>query len=337
MAELGIDLPLLWAAIIVVGVVMYVLLDGFDLGVGILFPFLPTDQDRDLAMNSVAPIWDGNETWLVLGGAGLFAAFPLAYAVILPGTYLPLIIMLLGLIFRGVAFEFRFKAHHRRHLWDKAFHYGSLAATIAQGMVLGAFIQGFEVENRQFAGGMFDWLTPFSLLTGAALISGYALLGATWLIMKTERELQERCYRLARGLLMAVLAFIGIVSVWTPLLNPEIAERWFTWPNIAWLSPVPVVTALVAFALWRALERRREVLPFVLSLALFLLSFLGLGISLWPNVIPPDISIWEASAPPETQLFILIGTAILLPIILGYTGFTYFVFRGKVRPGAGYH
>ena len=337
MAELGIDLPLLWAAIIVVGVVMYVLLDGFDLGVGILFPFLPTDQDRDLAMNSVAPIWDGNETWLVLGGAGLFAAFPLAYAVILPGTYLPLIIMLLGLIFRGVAFEFRFKAHHRRHLWDKAFHYGSLAATIAQGMVLGAFIQGFEVENRQFAGGMFDWLTPFSLLTGAALISGYALLGATWLIMKTERELQERCYRLARGLLVAVLAFIGIVSVWTPLLNPEIAARWFTWPNIAWLSPVPVVTALVAFALWRALDRGREVLPFVLSLALFLLSFLGLGISLWPNVIPPDISIWEASAPPETQLFILIGTAILLPIILGYTGFTYFIFRGKVRPGAGYH
>jgi cytochrome d ubiquinol oxidase subunit II len=335
--ELGIDLPLLWAAIIVVGVVMYVLLDGFDLGVGILFPFLPTDQDRDLAMNSVAPIWDGNETWLVLGGAGLFAAFPLAYAVILPGTYLPLIIMLLGLIFRGVAFEFRFKAHHHRHLWDKAFHYGSLAATIAQGMVLGAFIQGFEVENRQFAGGMFDWLTPFSLLTGAALISGYALLGATWLIMKTERELQERCYRFARGLLMAVLAFIGIVSVWTPLLNPEIAARWFTWPNIAWLSPVPVVTALVTFALWRALDRGREVVPFVLSLALFLLSFLGLGISLWPNVIPPDISIWEASAPPETQLFILIGTAILLPIILGYTGFTYFIFRGKVRPGAGYH
>ena len=337
MAELGIDLPLLWAAIIVVGVVMYVLLDGFDLGVGILFPFLPTDQDRDLAMNSVAPIWDGNETWLVLGGAGLFAAFPLAYAVILPGTYLPLIVMLLGLIFRGVAFEFRFKAESSRHWWDKAFHYGSLAATVAQGMVLGAFIQGFEVENRQFAGGMFDWLTPFSLLTGAALISGYALLGATWLIMKTEGELQDRCYRLARGLLFAVLAFVGIVSLWTPLLNPEIADRWFTWPNIAYLSPVPVITALVALAHWRSLARKREVLPFVLSLVLFLLSFLGLGISLWPNVIPPDISIWEAAAPPETQLFILIGTAILLPIILAYTGVTYFVFRGKVRPGAGYH
>jgi cytochrome d ubiquinol oxidase subunit II len=337
MAELGIDLPLLWAAIIVVGVVMYVLLDGFDLGVGILFPFLPTDQDRDLAMSSVAPIWDGNETWLVLGGAGLFAAFPLAYAVILPGTYLPLLIMLLGLIFRGVAFEFRFKAQKSRHWWDKAFHYGSLAATVAQGVVLGAFIQGFEVEDRQFVGGMLDWLTPFSLMTGAALISGYALLGATWLIMKTEGPLQDRCYRLAGGLLLAVLAFIGIVSLWTPLLNPQIAERWFSWPNIAFLSPVPVVTALVAFGLWRALEGRREVLPFVLSMTLFLLSFLGLGISLWPNIIPPDISIWEAAAPPETQIFVLIGVAILLPVILAYTAFTYYVFRGKVRAGEGYH
>jgi cytochrome d ubiquinol oxidase subunit II len=337
MADIGLDLPLVWAAIIVVGVIMYVLLDGFDLGVGILFPFLPTDQDRDLAMNSVAPIWDGNETWLVLGGAGLFAAFPLAYAVILPGTYLPLIVMLLGLIFRGVAFEFRFKAESSRHWWDRSFHYGSLAATIAQGMVLGAFIQGFAVANRQYAGGMFDWLTPFSLMTGVALVSGYALLGATWLIWKTERELQDRCYRLARNFLLVVLAFIVSVSLWTPLLHPEIAGRWFTWPNIAYLTPVPLVTGLVAFALWRALEERREALPFVLSLALFLLSFLGLGISLWPNVVPPDVSIWEAAAPPETQLFILIGTAILLPIILAYTGFTYFVFRGKVRPGAGYH
>jgi cytochrome d ubiquinol oxidase subunit II len=333
----GIDLPLVWAAIIVVGVVMYVLLDGFDLGVGILFPFLPTDQDRDLAMNSVAPIWDGNETWLVLGGAGLLAAFPLAYAVILPGTYLPLIVMLLGLIFRGVAFEFRFKAQTSRRWWDRAFCYGSLAATIAQGLVLGAFIQGFAVENRQFAGGMFDWLSPFTLLTGAALVSGYALLGATWLIMKTEGPLQDRCYALARGLLLVVLAFIASVSLWTPLLHPAIADRWFTWPNLLYLSPVPVITALVALAQWLALAREREVLPFVLSLALFLLSFLGLGISLWPNVIPPDISIWEAAAPPETQLFILIGTAILLPIILAYTGFTYFIFRGKVRPGEGYH
>jgi cytochrome d ubiquinol oxidase subunit II len=333
----GLDLPLIWASIIVIGVVMYVLLDGFDLGVGILFPFLPTDQDRDVAMSSVAPIWDGNETWLVLGGAGLFAAFPLAYAVILPGTYLPLLIMLLGLIFRGVAFEFRFKAETSRHLWDNAFHYGSLAATVAQGLVLGTFIQGFEVEDRQFVGSMLDWLTPFTLMTGAALIAGYALLGATWLIMKTEGPLQDRCYRLARGLLLAVLAFVGIVSLWTPLLDPEIAQRWFSWPNLAYLSPVPVVTALVVLALWRALARRREVLPFVLSLGLFLLSFLGLGISLWPNVIPPDISIWEAAAPPETQIFVLVGVLPLLPVILAYTAFTYFVFRGKVRPGEGYH
>jgi cytochrome bd ubiquinol oxidase subunit II len=337
MAELAIDLPLLWAAIIVVGVVMYVLLDGFDLGVGILFPFLPADQDRDLAMNSVAPIWDGNETWLVLGGAGLFAAFPLAYAVILPGTYLPLLIMLIALIFRGVAFEFRFKARANRRWWDRAFHFGSLFATIAQGLVLGTFIRGFEVEGRAFAGGMLDWLSPFSLMTGLALISGYALLGATWLIMKTDGPLQERCYGFARVLLLAVVAFVGIVSIWTPLFNPEIAGRWFSWPNLAYLSPVPLVTALTVFWHWSALEQRRETLPFVLTMALFLLSFLGLGISLWPNVIPPDISIWEAAAPPETQGFVLVGMVILLPIVLAYTAVTYYVFRGKVRAGEGYH
>jgi cytochrome bd ubiquinol oxidase subunit II len=331
------DLPLIWAAIIVLGVIMYVLLDGFDLGVGILFPYLGSDAERDVAMNSVAPIWDGNETWLVLGGAGLFAAFPLAYAVILPGTYLPLLVMLIALIFRGVAFEFRFKARTNRRWWDRAFHFGSLFATIAQGLVLGTFIRGFEVEGRAFAGGMLDWLTPFSLLTGLALISGYALLGATWLIMKTAGPLQERCYAFARVLLIAVLAFVAIVSIWTPLHTPAIAERWFSWPNLAYLSPVPLITALVVFWHWRALERRRETLPFVLTMALFLLSFLGLGISLWPNIIPPDISIWDAAAPPETQRFVLIGTVFILPIVLAYTAFTYYIFRGKVRPGAGYH
>jgi cytochrome d ubiquinol oxidase subunit II len=337
MGTLAFDLPLIWAAIIVLGVIMYVLLDGFDLGVGILFPYLGSDADRDIAMNSVAPIWDGNETWLVLGGAGLFAAFPLAYSVILPGTYLPLLIMLIALIFRGVAFEFRFKARTNRRWWDRAFHYGSVFATIAQGLVLGTFIHGFEVEDRAYAGGMLDWLTPFSLLTGLALISGYALLGATWLIMKTAGPLQERCYRFARALLIAVLVFVGLVSLWTPFLNPQVAERWFSWPNIAYLSPVPIITAAVVLWHWRALEQRREALPFVLTMALFLLSFLGLGISLWPHVIPPDITIWEAAAPPATQGFVLIGTAIILPIVLGYTAFTYYVFRGKVRPGEGYH
>ena len=336
MAESGIDLPLIWAAIIVVGVIMYVLLDGFDLGIGILFPFLPKDEDRDLAMNSVAPVWDGNETWLVLGGAGLLAAFPLAYAVILPGTYLPLIIMLLGLIFRGVAFEFRFKAVTSRHFWDKSFHYGSLAATIAQGIVLGAFIQGFEVENRQFVGGMFDWLTPFTLLTGAALVSGYALLGATWLIMKTERDLQDCCYRFARRLLLAVLAFVAVVSLWTPLMNEEIAARWFTWPNIAYFAPVPILVVLFAWRLWLSLQRGSDYGPFLYTMALFVLGYTGLAISLWPKVVPPDLTIWDVAAPASSQLFLLIGVAFLIPLILVYTTYAYWVFRGKVKAGEGY-
>jgi cytochrome d ubiquinol oxidase subunit II len=288
-------------------------------------------------MTSVAPIWDGNETWLVLGGAALFGAFPLAYAVILSGSYLPLLIMLIALILRGVAFEFRFKAGRRRHLWDKAFHYGSLLATIAQGLVLGSFIQGFEVAGRQFAGGMFDWLTRFTLLTGAALVAGYALLGATWLIWKTEGELQDWARRAARPLLLAVLAFVGAVSLWTPLMNPEIAARWFGWPNLAWLSPVPLVTALAAYGLYRALAGRREALPFMLTMSLFLLSFFGLGISLWPHAVPPDITIWEAAAAPESQRFLIIGVGALIPVILAYTAFSYYVFRGKVRPGEGYH
>jgi len=330
------NLPLVWSGIIVLGVIMYVLLDGFDLGVGILFPAAPTHGDRDVIMNSVAPIWDGNETWLVLGGAALFGAFPLAYAVILPGTYLPLLLMLIALIFRGVAFEFRFKAVTSRHWWDRAFHYGSVAATVAQGLVLGAFIQGFEVENRQFAGGMLDWLTPFSVLTAVALVFGYALLGCTWIIWRTEGPLQDWAYDLARPLLIGVMVFIGIVSLWTPLINPEIAARWFAWPDMVRYAPVPFATLALAYATWQAIARRYEVWPFFLSIGLFLLSFLGLGISLFPYVIPPSITIWEAASPPESQLFVLVGVGTLLPFILAYTLVSYWVFRGKVREGEGY-
>ncbi len=337
MSALGVDLTVAWAGIIVLAVVMYVLLDGFDLGVGILFPYAPGDLDRDVMMTSVAPIWDANETWLVLGGAALFGAFPLAYSVILSGTYLPLLIMLIALILRGVAFEFRFKATHNRHLWDKAFHYGSVLATLAQGLVLGNFIQGFEVQDRNFAGGMLDWLTPFALMTGIALVAGYGLLGCCWLIWKTEGDLQDWAFRTARPLLLAVLLFVGLVSIWTPLHEPAIAERWFNWPNLLYLSPVPVVTALAAFGLWQALARRRERLPFLLAMSLFLLSFLGLGISLWPHAIPPDITIWEAAAPPTSQVFLIIGIGALLPFVLGYTAFSYYVFRGKARPDEGYH
>ncbi len=334
---MSVDLTLIWAGIIAFGVFMYVLMDGFDLGVGILFPFAPDDDSRDLMMNSVAPIWDGNETWLVLGGAGLLAAFPLAYAVLLPALYFPVLLMLVALIFRGVAFEFRFKARTSRHLWDKAFHWGSLLATFAQGVILGGFIGGFQVEGRHFAGGMFDWLKPFAIMTGLGLITGYALLGATWLIMKTEDALQRWAYDRARQLLFAVLAFILLVSLWTPLTDAAIAERWFSWPNIALLSPVPLLTALLAFGLWQSIEQRREVLPFVCTMGLFLLSYSGLAISLWPFVIPRTVTIWEAASAPGSQAFLLVGVALMLPATLAYTAYSYWVFRGKVRREVGYH
>lgn len=330
-------LTFIWYWIIGFGIFMYVLLDGFVLGIGILFPFFGHEDDRDVAMNTVAPIWDGNETWLVLGGAALFAAFPIAYAVILPALYLPLIGMLLALVFRGVAFEFRFKSEKRRYLWNIAFFGGSLAATFWQGVSLGAFVQGFEVAERQYAGGSFDWLSPFALFTGAALIAGYSLLGSTWLIMKAEGDLQERAYRFTKNLLLAVLAAMAAISIWVPFLSPEIAERWLSWPNIVLLSPAPVFTAVAAIWLWWAVKQRHTFTPFILAMALFLLGYAGLGISTYPNIIPPDIDIWEAAAPPASQLFLLVGVLFLLPIILGYTAYSYWVFRGKVTRDAGYH
>jgi cytochrome bd ubiquinol oxidase subunit II len=316
---------------------MYVLMDGFDLGLGILFPYAPSHADRDVMMNSVAPIWDFNETWLILGAAGLFAAFPIAYAVLLPALYLPSLLMLIALIFRGVAFEFRFKARSGRYLWDHSFHLGSLFATFAQGIVLGAFVQGVRMEGRDFAGGMLDWLTPFSLMCGVALVAGYALLGATWLIWRSDPPLQQWARRMARRLLLAVIAFVGLVSLWTPLISEAIAARWFSWPNLLYLSPVPLVTAGLALWLWRACEDG-EVLPFVLAMGLFLLSYLGLAISLWPKLIPPDVTIWQAASPPETQVFLLVGMAFLIPTILVYTAYSYWVFRGKVtHDSIGYH
>ncbi|TWA74462.1 cytochrome bd-I ubiquinol oxidase subunit 2 apoprotein [Azospirillum brasilense] len=330
-------LTLAWVAIVGFAVFMYVLMDGFDLGIGILYPFAPSEEARDVMMNSVAPVWDFNETWLILGGAGLFAAFPIAYAVVLPAMYLPLLLMLIALIFRGVAFEFRFKARSSRHLWNKAFFLGSLLATFAQGVVLGSFIQGIEVEGRNFAGTMLDWLTPFSLFCGVALIAGYALLGSTWLIWRTIGILQDWCFRVARRLLVVVLVLVAAVSLWTPFLDASIAARWFSVPNILLLSPVPLMVGFLAFGLWRALDEGREVLPFAFAMGLFALSYLGLAISLWPVLIPPGITIWQAAAPPETQVFLLIGMAFLIPTILIYTAYSYWVFRGKVTGAIGYH
>jgi cytochrome d ubiquinol oxidase subunit II len=335
---MGIDLPFVWAVIIVFGVMMYVVMDGFDLGIGLLYPFFPDRVDRDVMMNTVAPVWDGNETWLVLGGAGLMAAFPLAYSVVLSAFYLPLIFMLLGLIFRGVAFEFRFKASDaNRHWWDKAFIGGSLAATFFQGVTLGGFIGGIKVVNRAYAGGALDWLTPFSLFTGVGLLAAYALLGCTWLIFKTGGDLQRRMAAIGRPLTLLLLAVIGVISFWTPLTHPEIAQRWFTWPNIAWFAPVP---ALVLLTTWQLLARLRgepRAGPFVLTLVLIFLCYSGLGISLWPNIIPPSVSIWDASSPPQSQGFALVGALLIIPLILGYTAWAYYVFRGKVDATQHYH
>lgn len=335
---MGIDLALLWAVIILFGILMYVIMDGFDLGIGILFPFMPDAGDRDVMMNTVAPVWDGNETWLVLGGAGLLAAFPLAYAVILHAFMLPLIFMLLGLIFRGVAFEFRFKAEpHKRHWWDKAFIFGSFCATFFQGVVLGAYMDGLTVVDRSYVGGVLDWITPFSIFTGLGLIVAYALLGCTWLIFKTEGLLYDRMRSLARPLTLVLLAIIVVISIWTPLAHQAIADRWFSFPNLIWFAPVPVLVALAAYYLLRFLEQKPHAGPFLLTLVLIFLGYSGLGISIWPNIIPPDISIWEASGPPQSQGFALVGALLIVPFILMYTAWSYYVFRGKVRHGEGYH
>jgi cytochrome d ubiquinol oxidase subunit II len=332
------DFVPLWTGILGLGVFFYVMLDGFDLGVGILYAFAPDRPSRILVMNSIAPVWDGNETWLILGGVGLLAAFPLAFAIIIPAVYFPILLMLMALIFRGVAFEFHYR--HARHMtfWDYGFCGGSALATFAQGMVLGAFIQGFEVDGRHFTGSSFDFLSPFSIFTGLALICGYALLGAGWLILKTEGDLQAWARSMGRRFFIAVLIAVAIVSIWTPIMDADIARRWFSWPNIAYLSPVPVITAVLAFLEWRALTNpRSEAMPFVLAIALFTMSYIGIAISLWPMIVPHKYTLWEASSSPSTQAFLLVGTLFLLPIILVYVAWSYWVFRGKVRADVGYH
>jgi len=335
---MGIDLPLLWAIIIGFGLMMYVIMDGFDLGIGLLFPFVRERADRDIMVNTVAPVWDGNETWLALGGAALLAAFPLAYSVILSALYLPLVVMLAGLIWRGVAFEFRFKADAaHRPFWDQAFAWGSYIATFTQGVALGAFINGFAVKDGVYAGGALDWLTPFSLFTGAGLLVAYALLGLTWLVMKTEGALQERMRELGPPATIALLAAIAIVSLWTPLAHAEVARRWFSLPNLFFFAPVPVLVVLATGALLRTLRAGSHAAPFLLALLLLFLGYSGLAISLWPNIIPPAISIWEAAAPPQSMGFTLVGALFIIPFILAYTAWSYYVFRGKVRAGEGYH
>jgi cytochrome d ubiquinol oxidase subunit II len=330
-------LPVIWAALIGVAVALYVILDGFDLGVGILFPFAKAERERDQMVGSIAPFWDGNETWLVLGGGGLLVAFPRAYAVIMPAFYLPVIAMLLALVFRGVAFEFRSVANTSKKYWNAAFAGGSTVAALSQGLILGGLVQGIKVENGAFAGGAFDFATPFALLCALGVTAGYALLGATWLVLKTEGAVADRARAHAKLLLFVVLGFMGIVSLWTPLAFPRIAERWFSTPNIFFLWPIPAVTAFVAYLAWRWLEAGRDIPPFLATIVLFMLGYAGLAISVFPYLVPPSITIWEAAAAPASQIFMLLGTVALLPIILGYVVFVYWLFRGKVREGEGYH
>ncbi len=334
---MSLDLVPLWAVILSIAVLMYVLLDGFDLGVGMLFFMRKHPGDRDLMVASVAPIWDFNETWLILGAGGLLAVFPLAFAIIMPAVYFPILVMLLGLLFRGVAFEFRHVPRARKGIWDRAFAYGSLLATFAQGVVLGNFIHGFPVQGRSFAGTSWDWIGPFPLLTGVGLIVGYCLLGATWLYMKTEGELQAWARGMAYRALVGILAFIIAVSVWTPMASERIAARWFSLPNFFYFAPVPVLTAVLAWLIWDSLRKGREVLPFLGSMGLFFLSFTGLIISLWPYVVPPSITLWDAATAPMSQQFLMVGTMFLLPVILLYVFWSYWVFRGKVRADIGYH
>jgi cytochrome d ubiquinol oxidase subunit II len=329
-------LPLIWAGLIGVAVAFYVILDGFDLGIGMLFPFAKDEAERDRMLAAIAPFWDGNETWLVLGGGGLLVAFPRAYAIIMPAFYLPIMVMLLALVFRGVTFEFRAIAH-RKPFWNVVFAAGSTIAGFCQGLILGGLVQGIDIADGGFVGGPFDWATPFGVVCGLGVVAGYGLLGATWLMMKTDGEMARRAAAKAKVLLLAVLAFMAAVSIFTPLEFPRISDRWFTLPNLYYLSPVPILTALVVLAEWRFIAARRDVAAFLATVALFLLGYLGLMISTFPYIVPPDLTIWDTAASPSSQTFMLIGTVVLLPFVLGYTALTYWLFRGKVGESAAYH
>jgi len=333
-----IDLVLIWIGIIGLGVLIYVILDGFDLGIGILFPFIPDQHERDVMMNTVAPVWDGNETWMVLGGAGLYAAFPLVYSTVLSALYLPITFMVIALIFRGVAFEFRFKAKRTKYLWDYAFIWGSIFASFFQGLILGAYIQGIETTHGIYSGHTWDWLTPFSIFSGLGVVIMYATLGCGWLILKTESNLQSFMYKLMPKLLVTlILIFLG-VSLYTPLTHPEIALRWFSLPHLIYFSPVPLLVIMFSILILNACKHKNDIKPFIYSLALVFLAFTGFIISLWPNIIPPSVSIWQAAAPESSLKFTLVGALILIPIIIIYTFLSYWVFRDKVRIGdEGYH
>lgn len=337
MSSLEIILPIVWVGIVGFAIVVYVLLDGFDLGIGILFPWFFEEEDRTVMLNTIAPVWDGNATWLIFGGACLYAAFPVAYSTLLPILYMPMMIMLAALIFRGIAFEFRFKSQEHRYFWDMAFAGGSILVAFSQGVILGTFIQGFEPGKTIISSSFYEWFTPFSFAIGIAVMVGYALLGSTWLIAKTTQDLQKRMYPIAKLCLAGVGVFIIYASLFTPLVDPSVIEKWFSYPNFILLSPLPIFTAIAGYLCWQSLNGECEYQPFTYSLLLFLCPLIGFIISIWPYIIPHQVTIWQAASPVGTQIFTLVGVVILLPVLLGYTAYAYRVFEGKVTSETDHH
>lgn len=349
------DLTLLWAVILATAVFLYITMDGFDLGIGILFPFMKDKAWRDTMVNSVAPFWDGNETWLILGGGGLMAVFPMAYAIIMPALYIPLIFMLLSLVFRGVSFEMRFKAksNQGQRFWDQAFSLGSIGAAFCQGIMVGALVQGIKVTNGMYSGAWWDWLTPFSLFTGVAVVIAYGLLGAAWLVWKTEGSLQAYAKKMTYKLGIATLSCIVLVSAIMPLLSAAFRERWFSLPNLFYAAPIPFLVVLLSWRFFLSVQQKekpalfnashdfrpmwQDAAPFLYALGLFFLTYMGLCVSMWPHIVPPNITLHEAAANPVSQQFLLIGAAVLVPIILAYTAYVYWIFRGKIGKDTGYH
>lgn len=325
------DMAVACVLLIALGVCLYVILDGMDLGVGILFLWTPKDQDRNIMMSSIAPVWDGNETWLIYVGGILLAAFPKAYSILLPALYIPIMVLILALILRGIAFEFRLKAKQSRWIWDWSFSIGSTLAAFTQGIILGAIIEGVKISKDQFIGGPFDCFTSFGITTGFSLIFGYALLGSTWLEMKTEGDIQTWARSISKPIALGVMLFILMISIKTPLDYPYIAERWFSLPNFIYLFPLPLLTLCFCYFIFRGIATHQDHLPFICTMAVFILSFLGLGISLWPNIIMPDYTIWQAQAPQASLKFVMVVLFISLPIVFGYSWYVYRIFKGKIK------
>jgi cytochrome d ubiquinol oxidase subunit II len=328
-SQASVWLPLFFLGAMGFAMLSYVVLDGYDLGVGILLK-RAGDADKDVMISSIGPFWDANETWLVLGVGILLVAFPFAHGIVLTELYLPVAIMLAGLILRGVSFDFRAKVNlAQKPLWNFLFYFGSLVTAVSQGVMIGRHIIGYE-------SGLLGWI--FAALVGICLPAGYALLGATWLIMKTEGSLQLRAISWARASLWLTGLGIALISAATPYFSPEIMSRWFSYPNILWLAPIPIATAFLFLITDRALHQlkanpsQREWLPFTATVAIFWLSFFGIAYSLFPYLIVDRMTVWQAAASTQSLWIIFWGAIVVLPTILAYTLFSYRIFKGKTQP-----